>query len=547
MRTTSVRSSLFIFAAVGSLAVAAACSGGGGGGGSSMPGAGSAVPAGPSAAPLTAASISPNTTQVVNFTGPGAKVTVSIRIPRKAGQPQSLMSESTYHALYGSRAKDRNLRTMAQTSPTSKIRTAGARQFLYTRALEKSTGRLPQYVSSATNYMEFVVSDNLGNIDVDEVAYCGPNVTTCTGSFDAPAGTGYTLTLFLYDYCSYLLSAGSLTNQTITVGTNNPFTITLNGVVDHFFMTTTPTVSPYGNTGSGNLDFYQGLSFTQAFTMTLLPMDADNDEITNITTPPSVLMDDNFYTIASVNVTPQFDAANAGFSPLAVQNVPIPADPTLLTNSVGSTPIPYNWDGTGTTCCTAEWVAAPVEGAGPLVPTAVTSPAAFTLCGGLYGEACNGIQFAGGSSYLYGSITAAGMNWENTQNIIVNGNPSGSFYGGGGWNLELAAPPTTPPVVYTLGVEDNIPYYTTVPGSNQIALTFTDGLGLCAAQNILNPLPSTVTAGNFNWPVQTVNLSIDATTNGSCVLSVSDNYGNASLLNIFVNNPSVTISGGIRK
>jgi hypothetical protein len=511
-----MRSTIFVFGALGSLAILVAACGGGGGNSSPTPAGLGAIGA---TAPGPAASINPTTDQVVNFTGPGTKVTVSIQIPHKPGT-QALVSQAAYHKLYPYRSADKNIRTMSQTSPTAKLRAAGAAQSAYKLRIEQSQKRKPAYVSSNTFFMEFVISSG-STIEVDEVTNCSVSSSTCTGSFDAPVGTGLVATLFLYDDCGLLLSAGSA-NETIVLGQANNIAITLNGVVDHFFMSTNPTVSQY-DSGSQNppLQLYQGGSFPQAFTVGLTPFDADGNTITS----PGVLIDDNFIQIASVNLAPPNET---GLAPTSTTNIPVPANPANMVNS----PVSYTWDGSGPPAGLV-WVGTPVETGTALVPAAVTSHA----CGGLPND-CQGIQFGGTSSLLDLNIVGAGLTWTNPNDLTPSSNPAASWYGGSTWNLEIGAPPTTPPAIFSIGIADNIPYT-----SNTI--TFTDNGGNCAGLGIVNPLPTPIAA--FTWPQTGVDLSIAATTNGQCELDATDLFANTSALTITVNNPSITIQQRNRK
>jgi hypothetical protein len=457
----------------------------------------------------------------VNFTGPGTKVTVSVQIPRRAGT-QGAITQAAYHKLYPSRLADKNIRTMAQTAPTAKIRAAGAAQNAYRARIEQSQTRKPEYVSPTTYYMEFVISSG-STIEVDEVTTCSISSSTCTGNFDAPIGTGLTATLFLYDDCAFLLSAGSLANQTIVAGEANNLSITLNGVVDHFAMTTNPTQSPYtgGGTQYPPLALYQGGAFPQNFSIALTPYDADENTISS----PGVLIDDNFIQVASVGVaTPP----EAGLTLTSSSTVPVPANPA----NMSATPITYTWDGSGPSGSLA-FFGTPAETGSPLIPAAVTSSA----CGG-YPNDCYHVQSGSESSELLLYVVQPAMSWTNPNGIYPGGSPPGSWYGGATWNLELGAPPTTPPVIYQLGVEENIPY-----SSNTI--TFTDVGGNCASTGIVNPLPTPIAA--FTWPQTNVNLSIAAYYNGQCELEATDLNSNATYLTISVNNPSITVQGKSRK
>lgn len=495
-----MRSQIGLGLAAAALLAAAAVAGCGGGGTSSS------VSVAPAASPLAGATINPVTANVVNFTGPGTKVTVSVAIPRKKSTA-SVISQAVYAKQYGPRLNDKNIRTIGNTAPSASMRAAGVRQNLWAQAFQKSHGRSPQYVSPDTYWMEFVISSG-STIAVDEVVYCSVSSNQCTGTFDAPIGTGLTATLFLYDNCGFLLSAGSVANQTITAGAANAISITLNGVVDHFAL-------------AANAPLYQGgAAFATTFGMALTAYDADGQAIVL----PGVLIDDTFTQIASVNV--QATSPPTGLTPVTPVNVTIPGDPSQL----NTTPAMFTWDGVGP----ASWItfnATPVTTGGPLVPTAVTAAAC--------GANCNGIMFGGGSSYVSVGVTGPGMSFAQAGGGLP-------IQSGATWNLEIGAPPPSPlPVVFPVSVVDNLPY-TSVAGT--FGVTFTD-VGNQCYPNIVNPLPTPIPDLSFSGLPATaqVNLQIVATTNGQCLLEADDANGNSTQLTISVNNPTITIQQKTRK
>lgn len=385
------------------------------------------------------------------------------------------------------------------------MRAAGLKQNLWAQAFQKSNGRSPQYVSPNTYWMEFVMSSG-STIQVDEVVYCSVSSNQCVGNFDAPIGTGLTASLFLYDNCGFLLSAGSVGSQTITAGAANAISITLNGVVDHFALV--PSTS-----------LYAGAQFATAFGLALTAFDAENQGITL----PGVPIDATFTQIASVNVQPT--NSPGGITPTTV-NIAIPGDPTQLSTF----PAGFSWDGTGG-AGSVGFTAIPVTTGSPLIPAAITAAA----CGA---NSCSGIQFGSGSSFVNVSVTGPGMAFEQA---------SGGLPITGGWTMEIGAPPPSPgPVTFPVNVADNLPY-TTFAGT--FGVTFTD-VGNQCYPNIVNPLPTPIPDANFSGGVPSiavVNLQIVAGTNGQCLLKADDANGNSTQLTIYVNNPQIIIQQKRRK
>jgi hypothetical protein len=504
----------------GALFAAALIAGcGGGGGGTSNP-----APAGVTATapPVPAATINPSTAGTVNFTGPGTKVTISIQIPNTG--KAAVISQPVWAKAFGPRLKDPNIRTMMNTSPTAKMRLAGASQNQWAQAYQNKTGRSPTYVGSSTQWMELVITQG-ATILVDEVFPCSVSASTCTGTFDAPIGTGYTATLLTYDPCTFLLSAGTTNNVTIVSGAANTIPITMNAVVAHYAVTQT--------TGSANSTFYQGLAFPDTVTFTLVPVDADGHTISG----PGVLTDTTFTQISSVTVAPQ--ASPAGITPAAGATLPIGPAPTFAI-----APTTFNWDGSGSPGSISWLVTNTVTGS-PLIPAVVAAP--NSICAGYY-YSCpgqNNIFFNSSSTTASIGVTGPGMAWTDVSGY-GNGNGGAAFYGGATWNLEIGqAPPSPGPGVnYTVGVSENLPYGLAPFTGPTNTISFTD-LGSCL-NNILGSIPGSVPE---TFPVTNVTLNVTGqATGGSCQLQASDSAGNTpTTLTITINNPTLTIQKKNRK
>lgn len=547
MRLVGMRSTIYGIGALGALAITVAACGGGGG-----------TSTAPSVAPSSAlpTTISPSD-GYTNYSGPSAPVTVSVTIPRGTGV-QNSANVGRLVKIFGTRSKNALIRTMANTSPSASVRAAGARVRAYVAQFETksiaSTGsrREPQYVGNQTSYMEFVVMNSSNTIMLDQAIGCEVTANQCTGTFNAPVGTGFTVALFLYDNCGpYLLSAGALTNQTIAGGTTNNISLTLNGVVAGFVLTTNPASDNYGGYSVQNsnlfsvneLELYQG--FTQSFTVTPQAWDADGNQLTT----PGVLMDATFTQIASVNVQPT--NAPVGISPTASQNLPIPASGNLAPGATGT----YTWDGTGTETSIGFTVTNNYTGS-PLIPSAITS----STCAP---STCNSAQNSIGSLYaannaLTLTVEPPGLAWTNTYGNISNyinqsSNPAGVFSGSGpNYALEIGTPPEAGPTpsaaTYNLTLTENLPY-----ASNTISFSDNAQSGGPCVGTILNSLPGSFTpvwpyaSAQTNNSVTSIPLQIIASSNGSCEIEAEDTPGNITYLTINVNNPSITIQQRNRK
>ena len=256
MKHTNMRNALIAFSALGSLAaVLTAC---GGGGSNTSPAAPQAV-----ATPGAAASLPPGGISVTN---PAAKAKISITITIPTGiarntvyanrlsadaKTQLLSVRNMMNAKYGSRLADKHLRTMGNTSPSAVIRAAGAAQGLYAAAVEKQTGRMPQFVSGYTNYMEFVLSDTSNNVLDDEEADCSSD--TCTINASVPTGTNLVATLYLYDNYDILIAAGSQSGVNIVLGPNPGLTLTFNPVVGFYVVSPSNSNFSFGTPATSNI------------------------------------------------------------------------------------------------------------------------------------------------------------------------------------------------------------------------------------------------------------------------------------------------------
>lgn len=501
MRRATVSTNLYRLGALATMAslafAVAAC---GGGGGSSTT---------PSATTNTNTGSNPITgpVNIVNFTGPGTKVSLSIAIPQP--HPASAAVHTAVKSL-GARSNLRGIRTMANTSPSSKLRTLGAAEHDYQAKLEAAQGRArgAMYISSQTYYMEFVVADSLGNVLVDELAYCNNSGSTCTGTFDAPVQSGLTMSLFLYDNCAYLLGAGTLANQTVTEGSNNAFTITVNGVAAYLVA--------YVDGNSTNPLYAQQPA---TFQIDVVALDADD----NLIVAPGAILDPcTFQPMTSISLNVQNLPSAPGFTPtsatLTVPN-PIPSTAPLVSQQ-------FAWDGTGQE---NGITFAPSDTTGG-TPVAIPSSSFYYY---------NGYPY-----YVYTENTTIGtvpatLSWTNVEGYSGSGGaPSfvGNYTNPGSetdyW-LEL---PTVPAngSQYTVGLSESVPY------TGAISLT-EDGnfwYGGYDCSSIINPVPNSLPYSSGGW---TLTFSTVATGSGLCEILAQDTNGNYSALDIWVDQSSLTI------
>ncbi len=321
-----MRTSLIAFGAAGALAALLAACGGGGGGSSTAPAL--------QASPAAVASINPSQT-VNNFTGPSSKMTITINVPPRV--QASLALRQKVAKLYGTKNSDARVRSMANVSPSATIRAAGLQQNRYAAQVQQRTGRDPTFISGSTEFLEFVLTDSNNNILVDSTSGCSTG--SCTNSYTVPVGTGFTVSLFLYDDCNFLIGAGALTNQTVSAGLNNPVTVTINGVVRYFQVTS--SVSNLLSDPSG----------AEPVPVTITAYDEDNDPIAT----PGVLLDSTFRQITSVSLN--VDAADT--TPTGTTSITVP------TNLMSAQTYAYAGTGGDTGI---DWTATAVASGNPIVP-----------------------------------------------------------------------------------------------------------------------------------------------------------------------------------
>jgi hypothetical protein len=331
-----MRNTLIALGAIGSLAAALAACGGGGSGTTPATLAPAAVPSG---VPL------PNT--VSNFTGPSSRITVSIAIPQHT--LASAAVKAKIQAQYGSRLNNARVRTMWNVSPSATMRTWAQAQNRLAYHYEQSTHRDPTFVSGYTGYMEFVLSDTNSDVLVDQTVQCHDG--TCTMSINAPVGSGFVASLYLYDYCGYLLSAGSTSNVAVTTGTNPPLTILLDGVVYYFDLETT-----------ANTPLIDDVSQAQTFGVNIYPYDIDYENITT----PGTLVDYTLTPITGVDLSvDQPDPHPTGTTLVAVPTaVPSPY-PSVAAITLSKS---YTFAGTTNESGSVDFTAVPVTSGNPVTP-----------------------------------------------------------------------------------------------------------------------------------------------------------------------------------
>lgn len=332
MNRTVIRATFVGAGAAGILAVILAACGGGGGG--------SSAPSATVAAPVTAPSMNPVQTNNF-FTGPSSQVSVSIKLPARNG---TAAMRAKLKAQYGgSILNNPHLRTMANTSPTASLRALGKQESVYAQQVQKSTGRKPDYVSGYVDTLEFVLSSG-ATVLVDDTIGCSEG--QCTGTFTVPVGSNYTVTIYVYDTCPFLLAAGvSPSPVTIAAGYNTPLTITLNPLAAYFY------ISP--STSSVIAD----PSEAQNINVSGWAYDADGDQLTT----PGVLLDSNFYQITG------FTMGTDGPDVSLVSNNPAPVNGDL---SYG--PFTFAFAGTGTES-QIDFTATEINNGTPYVPDFYTA------------------------------------------------------------------------------------------------------------------------------------------------------------------------------
>lgn len=486
-----MRTTFIALGAIGSLGaiLAAGC---GGGGSSSTPSTVS------SPAPLS--SINPNQ-GVNNFTGPSSQVTVSINVPARA--PVSKAIRSKLHQLYGPRSLDKNVRSMANTSPTASIRAAGLQQDRWSQGVFQRTGRDPSFVSNATTFMEFVLTDVNNNVLVDQTGGC--TTGNCTHTFTVPIGTSYTATLYLYDNCDFLLSAGSVGNVSVVAGVNPGLTITLNGVVTYFDVETTGATTPFLADPSG----------AQSFNVTVTPLDVDFNGHTTVTTP-GVLIDSTFTQITSVNLA--LDPTATDVTPAGTTSVPVPPNLILA-------PTAYSFSGTGTET-QVMWTATPVTTGVPIVPS-------FNTWGSPQTTAARTLTI---------TDNAPTLTWTNPNNYpLASGDPQFAATSATNWNVEF--PLQTNSNSYTFGLNENA-----TVGFTSITLSAANcGISPVIVASYNPAVPGTYLYSALSGGVQFTMGSTGPTS--TCVVTATDDAvpARTATLSFFTDSSNLTIQSKTRK
>jgi hypothetical protein len=412
MSRNKMKTSYIAFGTVATLAAAlAACSGGGGG----------SVPTAPAGTGNLAA---PPTSFGTSVTGPTGTVKVSVVIPQRSGATSA--RSARMHKLFGPKHADAHIRSMANTSPTASVRKVGAQINKYAAQVEATNRRNSQYVSPSTYYMEFVVTDSTNqNVVLDQAIYCGGG--TCTGNYGVPVGTGYNVSLFLYDDCDYLLSVGTASGVAVTQGATTQVPITLNGVAAYV------DVGPNANQSP----FIADPSEAQTFNVGVALIDADYNTITT----PGRPVDESFTPITGISVVLSDGDGNtpSDVTPNATQTL------TVSPLTPGASPVPYayttsnyTYAGTGLEK-NVYWSATTTSSGNPTVPNVATGTCApyYNGCGPY---SPNGHTYASGSNYI--AVTKVQLIFTNPEGFP---NPEGSpgYYSPGQGSLN--PPPSSSP------------------------------------------------------------------------------------------------------
>jgi hypothetical protein len=483
MRTTFIS-----LGALGTLAAFLTACGGGGS---------NATPASPVSAPAPVASINPNQT-VNNFTGPTSKVTVSIKVPPRIQASAALRAKVLKK--YGIKNADVHVRTMANTSPSAAIRAAGLQQNRWAAQEQKRTGRDPTFISGATQFLEFVLTDSLNNVLVDTTAGC--NSSTCSPTFTVPVGNGYNVTLYLYDSCNFLISAGTTTGVNVALGVTTPVNITLNGVVRFFDIA-----------NAASQPFVADPSASQIFNVSVTAFDADSQPITT----PGVLLDYTFTQIASVTLAVDTDA-----TPAAPQTLTPQSDLSFL-------PTSYTLLGAGTES-SVNWTATPVTTGGPIVPS-------FNTVGGTGGT-------NNGSSGI--TVNPATLSWSNINNYGKPGGPNFTGNGQSGpttlWSIEF--PLANNSGTYAFALAENA---TAFAGN----ITLTDNGGCSGITSSYLPalgLPVTPYQTLAALPYVRITMGSSAVSFAACVITATDDAPTprSASLTIYTDQTSLTIQNKAR-
>lgn len=475
-----MRSTLLTCAATASLSMILTACGGGG--------SGTTPTAAPASVQAPAASSTPSPVQEINnFTGPSSKVTISFKIPSKPPTPAQA-KRMNLASLRAAKVASGHVRTLSNTSPSAALRALGQTK--------------PQYITPYTYYVEFVLTDSSQVVQVDDYAYCGGN--SCSMQFDAPIGTGFTGTLYLYDYGYYLVGAGTAGGISVTLGNTTNVPLTVNGVVT------------YLNILSSNYGPFLDDPSSAATPFTVTPQALDLDG--NVLTTPGVLIDSNLYQIGSVT--------------LGVDNDTLPSAPQTLTpqadlSFLGTT---YNYQGASQEGSINFNVIANEIGAGPYVPVLYTFSSPYPTQSGS----------------LSITTTPVSLTWNNSPSGYPQspGDPILTPNGGSGswtyFNFEF--PLATNTNTYTLGLTD------TSSAGQAAGITLTDN-GACIANSVAsyNPPLTTLTPYGFvnGPPYVQITMNSSGATFG-CAVYASDGV-NTSELDIYTDSSSLLIQGKVRK
>jgi hypothetical protein len=460
----------------------------------------------PSPSAPTAAVTAPNLNQTVStYTGPTGKMTVSIKIPQR---PQtSAAVHAKLRALYGLKAQDKTVRMISNTSPTAAIRAVGLQQNRYAAQVQKQTGRAPEFISGFTDSMEIVISDQSFNVLLDQLATC--STSACTMDINAPVGTNLNVSMFLYESCGFLLSAGNAPGVTVTTAGPNSVTITNNPVVGYFDVETSASTPLQDDSESG-----------QSFTVTTTALDFDMNMIASPGTPQlGVLMDSNFNPITEIEI--DTDADNGVLNPLNSAALTIGNDFTISSANFTYTGLA---DG-----ATSIDVNSPYQTGPNVMPN-------FLFKSGESGISLDDTH----QGHVALSVTHPSLQWTNPNNYpqsatdpsyqFVNQNLLVSTY-----NVQFPTP-TTGAQIFNFGLSEAFNDVT------NIAIT-TSG---CGSTVTAPPTISYAAASTAPFVQLTVNPSANLP---SCVITATDDAASprTAVMNLTINKPTITISNSARK
>jgi hypothetical protein len=500
------------FLALGAATIAAltfAACGGGGGGSTTTPQTVASPPSNGTA---------PNPIlQVINATGPTTQVSVTLKLPQRTG------TSATVHAAirsqFGSRLANAHIRTMMNTAPTSQMRALGQQQNVYAQAVQKRSGRAPQFISGSTSWVELVMTDTNNTVLSDGAVPCSVVSQQCTATFTVPIGNNLTATLLLYDSCPFLLGAGSASVNVLAA--NNPaLNITVNGVVSSFEVTPTPATSPAPPVTSADG------SQAQAIGVTVAPLDADDDVIGS----PGTLITSDFLPIT--NVTLNATSPNNGSAPTTLSNATGTVTPDA-TNVFSSATFPFTGLGNDTALI---WTATPNVGSTPVVPlSSVFQVNGPPICCGVQAPTSNPM----GSQQL-ALLPALAFVPGIASNITTPGNdqPLTSVKSNvfATWMTEF---PQTGAQAGTVGLVSNISGYSGNITIADVGNCTSDGVATTPSFGGSDTYANILAQGGL--PV-----AVPGPTISDCAVTATDALGNTAELYVFVSSSSVTISNKIK-